>query len=260
MSEGKNDNLHRVLMVCTSVETSSWGTKTGIWFEELSTPYYLFKDAGFAVDICSISGTIAVDPACWTSDYFPPESQEKFIADAEAQAKYNSAPSIETIVSGDKENMKLGHYGCIFLCGGHGCIDDFLNNPSLRRAIEYVYNNTKGCVASVCHGAIGLIGCRNEKDQKLLNSKFVAVFSNEEEGLLGLQGVIPVQIEDLVDDEGAICVPSKPWTPNAVVDGRLATGQNPQSSVEACQRALDILRSLGGQFSPILNENKPWGK
>lgn len=86
------------------------------------------------------------------------------------------------------------------------------------------------------------------------------MFSNEEEGLLGLQGVIPAQIEDMVDAESAICVPSKPWAPNAVVDGRLATGQNPQSSGEAAMRALDILRSLGPNFSPVENENKPWGK
>ena len=42
---------------------SSWGAKTGLWFEELSTPYYIFSEAGFECDIASINGEeIAVDP------------------------------------------------------------------------------------------------------------------------------------------------------------------------------------------------------
>ena len=74
-----------------------------------------------------------------------------------------------------------------------------------------------------------------------------------------IEDIVPLKVEDLVDEEGAICVPTAPWKPNAVVDGRLATGQNPQSSLEAAQRALDVLRSLGPVFSPAGNENKPWG-
>lgn len=139
--------LHRILMVCTSTENSSWGAKTGLWFEELSTPYYLFKEAGFQVDICSICGTIAVDPACWASpDYQPPESQDRFMADMEAQEKFKYAPSICDLMAGDrcKLSMRIEDYGCIFLCGGHGCVDDFLNNSDLRSAIEYVYNTTAG--------------------------------------------------------------------------------------------------------------------
>merc|ERR1711991_170233 len=54
-------SLHKVLMVCTNVGESSWGAKTGLWFDELSTPYYLFQEAGFKVDIaCSTGKEIAV--------------------------------------------------------------------------------------------------------------------------------------------------------------------------------------------------------
>ena len=46
---------------------------------------------------------------------------------------------------------------------------------------------------------------------------------------------------------------------NAVVDGRLVTAQNHQSSLEIAQRVLDVLRSLGEKFSAPENVNKPWG-
>ena len=50
-----------------------------------------------------------------------------------------------------------------------------------------------------------------------------------------------------------------PSAPNAVVDGRLVTAQNMNSSLEIAQRVLDVLRSLGSTFSPPENVNKPWG-
>ena len=194
--------------------------------------------------------------ACWTTDYDPPESQDKFLSDDIARNKFENASSLADVLA----RNEIKEYGCVFLCGGHGCIDDFYMNDALRQAVEYVHNKTKGAVGSVCHGCIGLIGCKLENGNNLLNGKFVAAFSNEEEALLNLQGVIPRQCEDLVDAAGAICVPQAPWKPNAVVDGRLATGQNPASSLEVTQRCLDILRSLGAKFSPPNNENKPWGK
>ena len=44
------------------------------------------------------------------------------------------------------------------------------------------------------------------------------------------------------------------------MDFRLVTGQNPQSSLDTAHRVLDVLRSLGPNYSPPENANKPWGK
>ena len=69
-----------------------------------------------------------------------------------------------------------------------------------------------------------------------------------------------ILIENAYDNVEAICVPAAPWSETAVVDGRLVTAQNPQSSLQIAQRVLDVLRSLGPKFSSPLNVNKPWGK
>ena len=106
---------------------------------------------------------------------------------------------------------------------------------------------------------MGLLGSKLSNGQPLIANKFIAVFSDEEERILGLDVILPFSLESMVEKEGAVCVPGPPWNPKAVVDGRLATGQNPHSSLETAQRALDILRSLGPSFSPPQNENKPWG-
>ena len=114
---------------------------------------------------------------------------------------------------------------------------------------------------------LGLVGARQsasgegkgeekggEQGKLLLSGRFVAAFSNEEEDELGLRERLPQLTEDAMDAQGAICVPAEPWyvpmylcvcypigsscygarrKANVVVDGRLVTGQNPQSSLEA---------------------------
>ncbi len=54
----------RVLIVTTShSEMGEGGERTGLWLEELSTPYYALKDAGLEVTLASIrGGEIPFDP------------------------------------------------------------------------------------------------------------------------------------------------------------------------------------------------------
>ena len=45
----------KILMILTSQATMGDDPRpTGVWFEELSSPYYAFVDAGAQVDIASI--------------------------------------------------------------------------------------------------------------------------------------------------------------------------------------------------------------
>jgi putative intracellular protease/amidase len=47
----------RVLMVLTSHDMMGIsGKKTGNWFDEVATPYYKFKEAGFDVTLASPKG------------------------------------------------------------------------------------------------------------------------------------------------------------------------------------------------------------
>ena len=61
-------------------------------------------------------------------------------------------------------------------------------------------------------------------------AKKIAVFSNEEEKIRDLTGVVPYALETELVKEGAISKVGKPWTDTVQVDNRLVTGQNPQSA------------------------------
>ncbi|MBP0575941.1 hypothetical protein J8J27_35005, partial [Mycobacterium tuberculosis] len=53
----------RILTITTSAARMSDGAPTGVWLEELTTPYYAFRDAGADVTVASIhGGSVPVDP------------------------------------------------------------------------------------------------------------------------------------------------------------------------------------------------------
>ena len=100
---------------------------------------------------------------------------------------------------------------------GHGCIDDFPHNKDIAYAVEYIYEKNKGCVASICHGQLGLLDAKLKNGSRLLSGKMVCAFTNEEEESLGLLDKVKVLTETAVEDAGAICMPSAPWRATAVV-------------------------------------------
>ena len=223
------DSKHNILFVCTSTSTASWGKKaqTGLWLTELVTPYFIFKEAGYKLDICSINGgEVPCEPASLV-DNGTNEYLVEFINDDCYQMQFKNTAALSEYLDED-----LKKYACIFLCGGHGCVDDFPNNRDITHAVEYMFETNKGCVASICHGQLGLLDAKLKNGNRLLNGKMVCAYSNEEEEDMGFIDVLPILTEVAVEKAGAICMPSAPWRATAVVDGRLVTAQNPMSSTD----------------------------
>lgn len=140
------DNInakHNILFVCTSSSGQrSWCSgQTGLWLEELATPYYIFKEVGYTVSIASIAGgRPPIDQACFTSDNYNSDC-ERFMNDDIALDTFNNTISLKDLVS----QGSLSDYGCIFLCGGHGAIDDYPNNTDMKAVVENVYNVSLYC-------------------------------------------------------------------------------------------------------------------
>lgn len=197
---------YRILFVCTSTADSSWGAKTGVWLEELATPYYLLEEAGYSVELCSVKGgEPPLDPAALVSQN-KSEFMERFLADPAAQEKMRRCPSLRECI----DRGILSSCVALYLVGGHGCVDDFYHNADITAAVERMYNEIGGCVGAICHAPLGFADCQS-KGKHMLSGKFVAAFSNEEETQLGLECKVTVLTEQVMDDCGAICVPSSPW-------------------------------------------------
>ncbi len=131
--------------------------------------------------------------------------------------------------------LDLDAVDVLFMCGGHGTCTDFVSQPSLKEAIENCFRANK-LVAAVCHGPMCLADCVKEDGKPLVEGLKVTGFSNTEEEVVQLTGVVPFLLENKLKELGGIYERAEDWNSKVVVDGNLVTGQNPQSS-DACAAA-----------------------
>jgi putative intracellular protease/amidase len=118
---------------------------------------------------------------------------------------------------------------------------DFPNNPDLRRVAETIYNQG-GIVSAVCHGVAGLLDLKDEQGQLIIKGKNITGFSDREELFSGMKSQVPFFLEDKLVSQGARYRKGwLPFTSFAITDGRLVTGQNPQSPKAVAEAVMALL-------------------
>lgn len=209
---------------------------TGLWFSELTHFYEVFDKAGIPMDIVSISGgKIPIDNRSLTNFMLDKES-EKYYEDPEFMALLENTSSLSEIRQED--------YDIIYLAGGHGAMWDLANSEQLSNMIAEMYEDGK-VVAAVCHGVAGLQNVKLSNGEYLIKGKKGTGFSYFDEGLARVKKYVPYSMQSRLQDRGMKY--SKAFIPfgkHSVVDGRLITGQNPNSAKKAAENALEVLLSL----------------
>ena len=226
----------KILMILTSQSTMGvGGAPTGVWFEELSAPYYAFIDAGVEVEIASVAGgRIPIDPHSLKTAGSNPASVERFLNDAEAMRRMEHSKPLAV--------LDAAAYSAVFLPGGHGTMWDLPHNATLAGLLNSAWKDGK-VIAAVCHGPAGLIGALDENGQPLVRGRRVSAFSNEEETAAGLTKTVPFALESALRELGARYESGPAFQPFAVRDGRLVTGQNPASSEDVARLTLEAIDS-----------------
>lgn len=119
---------------------------------------------------------------------------------------------------------------------------DFPNAKRLQELSSDIYEND-GIVSDVCHGVRGLLNIKLSDGKLLIEDKNVTGYSNEEEKLANALEKIPFKLEDELNSRGAKCSKAQnAFTSYVVKDGRLITGQNPQSTKEVAENVLQALK------------------
>jgi putative intracellular protease/amidase len=214
----------KVLIVSTSADKLGEHA-TGAWSEEICGPYYVFKDAGCDVTVCSIAGGDIPIDAGSLSDTFKTENDKRMIDEG-------CKPMKGTAKLAD---FDVTTFDIVFFAGGHGTCVDFCTDAVGEVLAKAV---TAGkVVAAVCHGPMALANAKKD-GEPVVKGKKVACFTNEEEGMVGLTEKVPFLLETKMKDLGAIVSPGAAWSDTALADGKLVTGQNPQSSVSCAKLAL----------------------
>ena len=117
---------------------------------------------------------------------------------------------------------------------------DLPGDPEVRRLVAEFAQAGK-VLASVCHGPACLVGAMLRDGTPVVKGRKVTAFTDEEERAVELDGQMPFLLETRLRELGAQFVPAENWQDNVVVDDRLVTGQNPQSSASAARAVIRLL-------------------
>lgn len=228
-STATTPSIRPVLMVLTSHGTkgATGGESTGFYLGELTHPLAELEAAGIPFELASIQGG-------------EPPVDGLDLADAVNARYWNDSAFREAL----RHTQRLGDvdaskYSAIFFAGGHGAMWDFPTSPDVPRVTRGVYE-AGGVVGAVCHGPAALVNVTLGNGGYLVAGKNLSAFTDDEERAVGLAQTVPFLLATALVQRGAHHHPAPDWTAQVVVDGRLVTGQNPQSAagVGAAMREL----------------------
>ncbi|MDB9961639.1 type 1 glutamine amidotransferase domain-containing protein [Oceanihabitans sp.] len=230
----KIEKMKNILFVLTSHdELGNTGEKTGFWIEEFAAPYYLLKDKGVEITLASPKGgQPPIDPKSELPDFQTPATV-RFNADKETQYVLSKTLKLASVNEAD--------YDAVFYPGGHGPLWDLAEDVHSIALIESFINNDKP-VSAVCHAPAIFKNTKNADGTPLVKGKKITGFSNTEEEAVQLTDVVPFLVENMLKENGGIFSKSDDWTPYAIEDGLLITGQNPASSELVAEM---LLKKLG---------------
>lgn len=215
----------RILMVVTSHDRIDAEHPTGIWLSEFSEPYALFREAGYEVTVASIRGGKApVDP--------------RSLGETSGEDLTAALKELETTMP--LRQVETSAFDAIFLPGGHGTMYDLPGSEELARALVEFHASGR-VIAAVCHGPAGLLGATLPDGSPLVKGRLVTGFTNDEERAAGFDTLMPFLLEERLKELGATFVAAPMWSDHVERDGRLITGQNPQSSASAAKAVIEAL-------------------
>ena len=206
---------------------------TGLWLSELTHFYDVFEAEGIQMDIVSPKGgKIPIDNRSLVS----------YMLDKATKKRYEN-PAFMALLESTKSlsDVDWNHYDILYFAGGHGAMWDFVDNDELNSITKKMYEAGK-VVSAVCHGVAALQNVRLSNGEYLIKGKKGTGFPYFDESLAGVKKFVPYNLQRVLKDRGMIY--SKAFIPlagHAVVDGRLITGQNPNSAIKAAQKALEVL-------------------
>ncbi len=218
-----------VLFVMTShgVKGDS-GQPTGFYLGEVTHPLAVLDAAGIPVEFASIEGG---EPPVDGLD-LEDKTNAHYWNDEAFRLAIRTTPKLSEI--------DVSRYAAIFFAGGHGAMWDLPTSPAVGNATRAIFE-AGGVVAAVCHGPAALVNVTLSDGSYLVSGRNVSAFTDAEEKAIGLDKTVPFLLAKTLVERGAIHHPAPDWTSKVVVDGRLVTGQNPQSATAVGEAIRDLV-------------------
>jgi len=218
--------MSHILFVLTSHDRMLNDDPTGVWLEEFAVPFNALKQAGHQITVASVAGgDVPIDP-----NSAPDDEQAREWAEAIRQLE--ATPAIDAL---DPQQ-----FDAIYMPGGHGTMFDMPENTLLHDLLSS-FDEAGKPIACVCHAPAVFTGMQRVDGQPFVSGRVIASFTDSEERAVDGVTKIPFLLETRLRELGADFRGADDWQSNAVREGNLITGQNPQSSAAVASRLLEAL-------------------
>lgn len=208
--------------------------KTGFHYEEMTTPYQIFRHNGYEVTLASIKGgQPPYDPGSLKQPVEEnPESVIEFLKNEDSLSQLENTLALDEI--------KPEHYSAVYFPGGHGTMWDLPNNSKLGTLVTEFYQSGKP-VAAVCHGIAALLAVKTKDGSPLVARKRINSFTDSEERAVDLDQVVPFLLESKLRELGANFECAENFEEHVAIDGNIITGQNPASAAAVAESIVEFL-------------------
>jgi len=238
----EQESKGKILMVVANPAVSEQtGWPIGFWAAELTHPLLVFSEAGYEVELASPNGgKVELDA------YSDPRDESGYSAGDIISMGYLNTPSFNEMIANTKKlsNTSLNDYNAIFLVGGQSPMYTFKGNTEVMNTFARFYEAGKPS-AAVCHATTILTDTKLSNGKHLVEGKTWTGFANSEEDFtdqaVGMQ-IQPYRIEDNARKLENSNFQVKPaFTPYAIKDGNLITGQQQNSGRAAAELVVETL-------------------
>ncbi|MCC7005451.1 MAG: type 1 glutamine amidotransferase domain-containing protein [Ottowia sp.] len=225
----------RILIMMSSESALGLSGKlTGTWFEEVATPYYTLREAGYEVVLASLKGGEAPIDLLSMQAPFTTKNTARFSSDLVAMHALKHTNRLS--------DLNYNDYDAVFFPGGYGLLWDLTNDSHTIKMIEDFFYAGKP-IALVCHAPAILRDAKKKNGQPLVKGLTVTGFMNAEDDELDLSRHLLFSLEDMLKSRSANYKgTSKNWDAHIEVDGPLMTGQNPASAPVLAQALAERLK------------------
>ena len=207
---------------------------TGLWLSELTHFFDEFEKAGIAMDIVSPSGgKVPIDE----------RSLGRVVLNKAARRRYED-PGFMALLDDTRSIAQVDwqDYDVLYFAGGHGAMWDFADNEDVHAITREMYEGGR-VISAVCHGTAALQNIRLSDGTFLIAGKDGTGFAYRDETVAGVKRFVPYNLQQRLIDRGMNYTKAHiPLGGHTVSDGRLITGQNPNS---ATKTALATLEAIG---------------
>lgn len=224
----------KILLVVTGTGMYASGNlRTGLWLSELTHIYHCAKARKYEITLANPKGgNVPVDP----------QSLQPIFLDKLSKGYWNN-PEFRNQLQHAQSlgEVSAQQFDCVYLAGGHGTMYDFPDNTLLQVILANHYGNNR-IVATICHGACGLLNVKLSNGEYLIKDKKLTGYSWFEETLARRKKEVPFNLEAALKKRGARYEKAFiPMTSKVVTDGNLITGQNPFSSSKIAEALVQRL-------------------